>query len=243
MLLLAVPAWADEAQRVKGSGGWQDYTELRIALSRTADGPHSDMEFRSTGGEMLASVTTPDGGTVTQFVIPSAVYLSRGLPEEYARKADTLDAVGLQSQLFLMFLAKTFPDGPASIGDRAARSFREEADTHELHFLGAAVTFPPGWEVDVKAERTSDTQLSLDVNYRSLGGAEDDSFAHATWDNAPRGPVLPDSEPLSGWMVNYFGTDSVSATGERVFKALVGETDGLATVGDVREAVKRLTGG
>jgi hypothetical protein len=243
VLLLAAPAWGDDTpQRVKGTGGWQDYTKLRIALSRTADGPHSDMEFRSTGGEMLATVTTPDGNTVTQFVIPSAVYLSRGLPEEYARKADTLDAVGLQSQLFLMFLEKAFPDGPASIQDRAARSFREETDTHELHFLGAAVTFPPGWEADVKAERTSDTQIAVDVNYKSLGGAEDDSFGHAVWDNAPRGPVLPDGEPLSGWMVNYFGTDSVSATGERVFKALVGDTDGLTTVGDVREAVKRLTG-
>lgn len=241
--LPAVPAWGDDIpQQVKGTGGWQDYTELRIALSRTADGPHSDMVFRSTGGEMLAEVTTPDGDTVTQFVIPSAVYLSRGLPEALARKADALDAVGLQSQLFLMFLERAFPEGPASIRTQAARSFREETDSRDLRFLGAAVTFPPGWKVNVQAARTSDTQVSLDVAYTSLGGAQDDSFAHATWDDAPRGPVLPDGEPLSGWTVNYFGTDSVSATGKRVFKALVGDTDGFTTVGDVRKAAKRLAG-
>jgi hypothetical protein len=243
-LLLALHpgfARADEPSRVKGTGGWQDYTDLRIALAHTPDGPHSDMVFETTDGEMLATVSTPGADTVLQFVIPSVVYMSRGLPEEYARKADTLDAIGLQSQLFLMFLEQAFPEGPASIQGTDRRTIREEKATHELRFLGAAVTFPAGWSVDVKAERMSPTRLVLEIAYKSLKDSRDDSFARATWDGAPHGPVLPDTEPLANWAVNFFGKHSVSPAGQHEFKATIGDISAFTTLGQVRAAARRMS--
>jgi len=231
---------ADTPQQVKGTGGWQDYTDLRIALARTPDGPHSDMVFESTDGELLATVTTPGAPPVFQFVIPKVVYMSRGLPEDYARKTDTLDAVGLQSQLFLMFLEQAFPEGPDAVQGTVKRTFHEEKATHELRFLGAVVTFPPGWTVDVTARRTSKTRLVLEFAYKSLSDSRDDTFARATWDGGPHGPVLPDTEPLSNWAVNFFGKHTVSPTGQPDFAASIGDITAITMLGQVRAAVKRL---
>lgn len=230
---------ADAPQRVKGTGGWQDYTDLRIALARTADGPHSDMVFESAGGEMLATVTTPGAAPVLQFVIPKVVYMSRGLPPEYARQTDTLDAVGLQSQLCLMFLAQAIPEGPDSVQGTVKRTFREDKATHELRFLGAVVTFPPGWTVEVTARRTSKTRLVLEFAYKSLSDSNDDTFARATWEGGPHGPVLPDTEPLANWVVNYFGKHTVSPSGQPDFEASIGDITAFTMLGQVRAAVKR----
>jgi hypothetical protein len=239
VLSCAPLARADEPQTVKGTGGWQDYTDLRIALARTRDGPHSDMVFESTDGELLATVTTPGAEPVLQFVIPGVVYMSRGLPEDYARKTDTLDAVGLQSQLFLMFLAQAIPGGPDSVQGTVQRTFREDKATHELRFLGAAVTFPPGWTVDVTARRASKTRLVLEIAYKSLTDSSNDSFARATWDGAPHGPVLPDNEPLSNWAVNYFGKHTVSPLGQPDFAASIGDITAFTMLGQIRAAVRR----
>lgn len=241
-LALALPpggARADEAPpqaRVQGEGGWQAYSDLSFRMGNSPDGAHVDWRFQAGHGELKATVHVPDSDPVTQFVIPSGIYMSRGLSERQARTDAALEFTGLQGQFVLLLLERAFPDGPESVHAKAQRTVTEKTRDHEIRFLGGVMELHPAWEVQVTAARAADDKIDFELAYRLL----DDDTAHlhakGSWTAGPGDWVLPDSEPLAGWAVNYFGTNTVGASGEPRFESPLGDTSGFTTVGDVRKA-------
>lgn len=252
VLLAALPlgtAWAqDDAalreqlrklQRIKAKGPWQDYTDLRIAIGPSADAHLIEMAYRAGHGEIRMTSPGDAGATVDQFVIPLGVYMSKGLPRAYADAPDTVEYVGLQGQLILFFLGQAFPDGPAKVNQAKTRRVEEKAATHEVRFLGGQINLRPAWRADVTVERVSDARIDFTVTFHSLDAGGGESFARGTWEKGPEPWVLPDAEPLEGWIANYFGLHRRGPGGEHLFDAHVGDTEGFTTVGDIRRAVRK----
>jgi len=234
LALLPVAARADAPQ----TSAWQQYADLHFLLGGSAGEPHVDWRMQRAHGEFKATIAPPDGDPVTQFVIPSGVYLSRGLPEEQTHTDAPLEFTGLQGQLLLLLLEEAFPEGPESVTAQArTRTVTEREKDHAIHFMGGGMEVHPAWRAEVTAQRRGDGRIDFELTYALLD--DDTSHLHAkgTWTPGPGDWVLPDAEPLKRWTVNYFGTTSVDAAGHPHFETPLGDTSGFTTLGDVRRAM------
>lgn len=225
-----------QINRVKGTGGWQDYADLRLNMTSVPEGPEGAFRFQSTHDEILMTSDLPDRPRITQFVIPFSVYMARGLSEEEANAPDALEWIGLQSQFVLFFLGQAFPDGPKSVQGAETRKVRDDGKSHEIRFLGGLVNLKPPWRAEATAKRTAKGPVDFRLVFGTADGPKAETTVTGTWDGGSTDFVLANAEPLEGWTVNYFGAHTRDPQGQPHFEASVGDTSGFTTVGDIRAA-------
>jgi hypothetical protein len=225
----------------KGAGLWQEYSVFEFTPSNPVDGKRDVFHFETANNELLITLEKANGEKVFLFLMPNAVYMSKNLPEQFARAPDTLEYFGLQSQLFLFFLETAFPEGPGGIEEKSKRIITEESNDHEIRFLSGVMRMHPSWQAEVTIEPVDNRRVNYRIVFSNYSEPEKKRYAFGYWSNEPKEMVLEDSESLDGWIVNYHGARSRNPEGGVTFEATLGNTDSFSSVGDIRKAKRTLT--
>lgn len=206
--------------KFKGEGGWQEYTSLHVNFGG------NDIQYETAYGELKMTVQPKTSSSSTYFLIPAVIHMNQGLPEHLRHSVDALEAIGVQSQLFLAFLERAFPSGPQQIHGRETQSIRLKKPL-VVHFLQGTMEFGPPYEADITVNRISPHSIDFTI-IQTNSKSKEGNPVKGIWSDEPRDLVMADSTGLDGWAVNYF----LGAT------KILRDSASIHTLGDIREDLR-----
>jgi hypothetical protein len=225
--------WGQKGEKAIHNG-WGEYSSINIRLAERAlsnlsflRGKTIEINITQNKNDIFFSILNDKNIQTQKAVsIPGAGLFYR--PPVKNGQPDNIEYWGLQAELMLFLIARSFPDGPDKITLKTVKNIQGEKA--EIRFMQGFMQLNNKWNAKVEIEPINKGNFKFVINSNIFSGP-----AMVSWSSNKGISYLADTESLELWQCCWSGWQNTTADGNIVTNYRIGSLSDLKTFGDIRK--------